>query len=79
MMSIAPQLGLVVRKHRLAAGLSQEALADRAGLHRTYVSLLERGLRNPSIDALTALAGVLGVRASLLLAEAEDAIGKGTT
>lgn len=72
MTSIAPRLGRVVRTHRSAAGLSQEALADRSGLHRTYISLLERGLRNPSIDVLVTLAAVLGVPASQLLAEAED-------
>jgi transcriptional regulator with XRE-family HTH domain len=70
--TIAPRLGQVVREHRLAAGLSQEELADRAGLHRTYISLLERGLRNPSVDALSKIGRAIGAPASRLLAEAEE-------
>ena len=71
MRTLAPRLGRTVRKYRLAAGLSQEALADKAGLHRTYVSLLERGLRNPSVDTLRQVAAALGVPTSQLVAEAE--------
>ena len=40
----------VVRKHRARQGLSQEALAEAAGIHHTYVGLLERGERKPTID-----------------------------
>lgn len=69
---ISPQLGRVVRKYRLAARLSQEELAHSAGLHRTYISLLERGLRNPTVDALEAIGAVLHVPASRLVAEAEQ-------
>lgn len=47
--------------------ISQEELAYRAGLHRTYVSLLERGLRNPSLRVIQAVAGVLKVPMSDLL------------
>lgn len=56
----------------MAARLSQEELADRAGLHRTYISLLERGLRNPSVEALAKVGRVLGLTASRLLADAES-------
>ena len=70
--TLAPQIGRTVRRHRESAKLSQEELADRAGLHRTYISLLERGRRNPSVDALGKIAGALGVPASRLLAEAEE-------
>jgi transcriptional regulator with XRE-family HTH domain len=48
--------GMAVRQRREAAGLSQEALADAAGLHRRYISLLERGQRNPSLELIAALA-----------------------
>ena len=50
-----------LREIRLAKGLSQEALADLAGLHRTYVSGLERGIRNVSIDNIAKLAHALGI------------------
>jgi transcriptional regulator with XRE-family HTH domain len=57
-----------LRKLRIAKGLSQEAFADHAGIHRTYVSDLERGARNPTISVVEKLARGLGVTASDLLA-----------
>jgi transcriptional regulator with XRE-family HTH domain len=56
-----------VREHRLSAGLSQEELAQAAGIHRTYVSSLERGQRNVSLDNIIALARALKVDAARLL------------
>ena len=64
--------GNVVRRHRLSRSLSQEQLADDAGLHRTYISLLERGQRNPSLDVILAIASALGVSASQLIGELEQ-------
>lgn len=61
----------VLRRQRLARGLSQEALAHDAGLHRTYVGLVERGLRNPTIEVGHALAQALGTSLSELVREAE--------
>ncbi|WP_145031324.1 helix-turn-helix domain-containing protein [Caulifigura coniformis] len=61
--------GEVVRQLRLKRGISQEALADEAGLHRTYISLLERGLRNPSLTVIQQLATALGVRPAQMIAE----------
>jgi transcriptional regulator with XRE-family HTH domain len=64
-----------VKRLRQAAGLSQELLADRANLHRTYISSIERGERNVSIDNIFAIAEALGVDPRDLLAPAADAGG----
>lgn len=64
--------GIVVRKHRESIGISQEELADRCDLHRTYISLIERGLKSVSLKALLKLASALKVRPSLLIKEAEE-------
>jgi transcriptional regulator with XRE-family HTH domain len=61
--------GQRVRELRLARGISQEKLAERAGLHRTYVSSLERGQRNVGLDNVHALARALGVDAADLFRE----------
>ena len=50
-----------IRQIRAGKGLSQEELADIAGLHRTYVSSVERGERNVTVDSLERLAEALGV------------------
>jgi transcriptional regulator with XRE-family HTH domain len=50
-----------LRKARLTAGLTQEELADRCDLHRTEVSLLERGGREPRLGTLIKLSSALGV------------------
>jgi transcriptional regulator with XRE-family HTH domain len=50
-----------LRKLRVAQGISQEALALEAGVDRTYVGRLERGLENPTVAVLDRLAGRLGI------------------
>jgi DNA-binding XRE family transcriptional regulator len=65
------QFGQVVRRRRLAAGFSQEALSAAANLHRTYVGLLERGLRMPSILVAKKVAEALGTTMAELLAEVD--------
>jgi transcriptional regulator with XRE-family HTH domain len=69
--AIAPRVGRVIRRHREDAGLSQEELAERSGLHRTYISLVERGRRNITVDALTQIAEALEIYPSRLIADAE--------
>ncbi|MCL4413131.1 MAG: helix-turn-helix domain-containing protein [Actinobacteria bacterium] len=61
------EFGRRVRRARLAQGLSQEGLAERAGLHRTYVGTVERGERNPALLNILRLAAALEQDASLLV------------
>lgn len=68
-MDIRNLLGANVRHHRLAAGLSQEAVADRMGVDRAYVSAVERGLQNVTLLILWEIAQALGVRPADLLDE----------
>lgn len=58
---IKKELGTLVRRRRKQLGLSQEALAERADLHRTYVTDIERGSRNISIESISKLATALDV------------------
>jgi transcriptional regulator with XRE-family HTH domain len=66
-MEVRRRVGLNVRKFRAELGLSQEQLAFEAGLHRTYVSGVERGVRNPTITVLEQIAVALGIPAGRLL------------
>ncbi|RWM18283.1 MAG: XRE family transcriptional regulator [Mesorhizobium sp.] len=56
-----------LRRHRQAAGLSQEELAHRAEVDRTYISALERSVYGATIDVVDKLANVLGTEAADLL------------
>lgn len=58
-----------VRRRRLELGLSQETLAERAGVHRTYVGMLERSEKNVTIYNIWRLACALQVQAADLLIE----------
>jgi transcriptional regulator with XRE-family HTH domain len=58
-MDIRRRLGLNVQRLRRARGWSQEEFAERAGLHRTYISGVERGVRNPTITIVGRLAEAL--------------------
>jgi transcriptional regulator with XRE-family HTH domain len=73
---LSPWLADVIRKRRETARISQEELAERADLHRTYISLVERARRNLTVDALDRVASGLRIPASRLLAEAESARSK---
>lgn len=65
-------LGRAIRTRRMQLGLTQEKLGMRAGLDRTYVSGLERGERNPSLDSLRKVARALQWSPSELLDAAES-------
>ena len=60
-MDIRRLIGKNLKEIRQARGLSQEALALECGLHRTYISGIERGARNPTVITLYELAQALGV------------------
>lgn len=66
-MDIRRRLARNLIRLRAEKGLSQEALADEAGLHRTYVSGIERCVRNPTVLILERLARALKVQASTLI------------
>lgn len=65
-------LGAAVRHHRELMRLSQEDLAERAGLDRTYISGVERGRRNPTVQVLQCLAQALGIDLDVLFATARE-------
>lgn len=69
--SLQISFGIVVRQFRERAGVSQEELAHRAQLHRTYVSLLERGQRTPSLGVVFALSEALEVSPAALVQAVE--------
>ncbi len=66
-MDVCRRLGQNVRRLREAAGYSQEVFADLAQLHRTYVSDIERGARNPTIKVVEKIAKALRVSTGSLL------------
>ena len=65
--------GCNVQRARRAAGITQDALARKTGLNRTYLSDIERGLGNPSVKWLQDVAAALSMHPALLLLEAADA------
>jgi transcriptional regulator with XRE-family HTH domain len=68
-MDIRRRVGLNMKKHREDRGWSQEELAFECGLHRTYLSGVERGVRNPTVLVLQKIAKALKVPAAALLDE----------
>jgi transcriptional regulator with XRE-family HTH domain len=67
--------GAAIRALREKLSISQEELGHRAGLDRTYVSGIERGVRNPTLRIIRLFARELGVRPSALLKKAEGDLG----
>jgi transcriptional regulator with XRE-family HTH domain len=73
-LSLQQAFGKAVRARReaLPDSVSQEDLGDLAELHRTYISEIERGLKNPSLTTIARLATALKVKASTLVADVEQ-------
>lgn len=72
------RFGTAIKSQRAFLRISQEELADRAGLHRTYVSDVERGARNLSIESIEKLAHALGISVSRLFEQAGEQGGPAT-
>jgi transcriptional regulator with XRE-family HTH domain len=77
-LDISRSVGTAIRVSRQSRGLSQEALAELAKLHRTYIGSVERGERNLTLNSLEAIATALSMTPSLLLAKAESMSAEGT-
>ncbi|WP_396136558.1 helix-turn-helix domain-containing protein [Chamaesiphon sp. VAR_48_metabat_403] len=65
-------LGLEIQRCRIEKGWSQEYLAEVTGLHRTYISQLERGLKSPSVRVLSHITTALGLTMSNFLQAVEE-------
>lgn len=75
-MRLAETFGENVRRMRLERGMTIEVLADEVGLAYTYVGQIERGSRNPTLDVVERIAGVLKVEPlALLIAHEQDRAG----
>ena len=70
-LNISQAFGKVVRRQREKLGLSQETLANKAGIHRTYVSSIELGKVRVGLDVAKKVANGLGILLKELIAEAE--------
>jgi transcriptional regulator with XRE-family HTH domain len=71
-MDLTPHFGPAVRRHRELLRLSQEELADRAGIDRTYISGVERGVRNPSLAMMQKITLALGADLDVIFATARE-------
>ena len=70
-MDVRRRLGLNLKRLREEQGFSQESFADHCGLHRTYISGIERGVRNPTVVILDKIAKALKVPVGVLLDDAK--------
>ena len=71
-MDVVKVFGTNLRRYRLQLGLSQEQFAEKCGLHRTYISSVERFQRNISIENIQRIADALGVETYKLFIEGEE-------
>jgi len=72
--SLTPEqaFGITLRRIRLRRGQSQQWLADKSGYHRTYVGLLERGEKSPSLRTIFDIAATLQVKPSRIVKAVEQ-------
>jgi transcriptional regulator with XRE-family HTH domain len=71
-LELSDSFARIVERHRTAKGLSRAALASQAGLHQTYIGLLERGHRSPNLDTAQSISKALGTPLWALIQEAEE-------
>lgn len=71
-MNLAKSFGPAVRRLRIALRLSQEELADRSGLDRTYISGVERGVRNPTLNVMQQISDAIGSDLDVIFATARE-------
>lgn len=71
-MNLADFFGSAIRRHRELLRLSQEELAARAGIDRTYISGVERGVRNPTLEVMQKIARALGADLDVIFATARE-------
>ena len=76
-MDVRRRVGLNLKRFREEQGFSQESFADHCGLHRTYISGIERGVRNPTVIILDKIAKALKVPAGQLLEDAKAPTKRG--
>lgn len=65
--TILEKFGKKLREERLNQGLSQEELASRAGVHRTYIGMIERGEKNITLGSIEKIAKALKLKPSVLI------------
>lgn len=71
-MELSAALAVVLKEKRKVKNISQEELAFRAGLDRTYISLLERKLRKPTLDVIFRVCNVLEIKPNKFIEEVEQ-------
>ncbi len=70
--TISSQFGKEVRRLRLERRLSQEALAEMAGLDRTFISMVERGVRRPTLDSAKRMVDAMGLSLGEVIGSIEE-------
>ncbi len=77
-MNLEKIFGQVLRKYRTLNHLSQEKLSQECGLDRSYISLLERGLRQPSLTTILLLSRILKTTAADMVHDVEEILNENT-